>query len=107
MGSLFGPAPTVAQGRVLIALAAILWSTSGAFAKVLTLPTTLGLHEPKLAPLQMAFYRGLFAGLVMLPTLRRGDISFRPMMLLMMAVFALMNATFLYALGLRTGADAI
>jgi DME family drug/metabolite transporter len=100
-------APSPAQGRVLIAAAAILWSTSGAFAKVLTLPTALGLNEPKIEPLQMAFFRGFFAGFAMLLTVRRGDVSFRPMMLVMMAIFALMNATFVSALALGTAANAI
>jgi drug/metabolite transporter (DMT)-like permease len=95
------------QGRLCIALAALLWSTSGAFTKVLTLDTGLGLNTPKMEPLEIAFYRVLFAGLVFLPTLRRSDLSFRPLMLGMAGCFALMNATFVSALALGTAANAI
>ena len=99
--------PSVTQGRVLIALAAVLWSTSGAFTKVLTRNTVLGLNSPQIEPLQIAFYRALFAGLVLLPALRRSDLSFRPLMLPMAACFAVMNATFVSALALGTAANAI
>src|SRR5438034_2448053 len=99
--------PTVTEGRLCIALAALLWSTSGAFTKALTLPTALGLNTPEIAPLQIAFYRAFFAGLVLLPTLRRGDLSFRPLMLGMAGCFAIMNATFVSALALGTAANAI
>jgi DME family drug/metabolite transporter len=108
--------PSLAQGRLCIVLAAVLWSTSGAFGKWLTQPTALGVHEPPLDPLlyagyawpvQIAFYRVLFAGLVLLPTVRRIDLGFRPLMLAMAACFALMNATFVSALALGTAANAI
>ncbi len=102
------PSPrAVTQGRLCIALAALLWSTSGAFTKVLTLDTPLGLNTPQIAPLQIAFYRALFAGLVLLPALRRSDITFRPLMLGMASCFAIMNATFVSALALGTAANAI
>lgn len=84
-----------------------MWSTSGAFTKVLTRETSWQLHEPLIAPLQIAFYRALFAGLTLLPLLRRRDLSFRPMMLPMTVCFAVMNATFVSALALGTAADAI
>src|SRR5262249_28871829 len=48
-----------------------------------------------------------FAGLVLLPTLRRGDLSWRPLMLVMMTSFAIMNATFVTALALGPAANAI
>ncbi len=96
-----------AHGRLCIALAAFLWSTSGAFTKVLTLPTPLGLHSPPIAPLQIACGRSLFGALVLLPTLRRRDISFRPMMAVMAVSFVLMNAAFISAQALGTAANAI
>lgn len=108
--------PTVAQGRLCILAAAVLWSLGGAFTKLLTEPTNLGLDEPALAslpiagknlPIQIAFYRALFAGLVLVPTLRRGDIQFKPMMLAMVFCFALMNATYITAQALGTAANAI
>jgi drug/metabolite transporter (DMT)-like permease len=84
-----------------------MWSTSGAFTKVLTVKTAFGLHEPTVPPLQIAFFRALFAGLVLVPTLRCADISFRPAMVTMATSFALMNATFVSAMALGTAANAI
>ena len=108
--------PSLAQGRLCIVLAALLWSTSGAFTKVLTQPTFVGAYPPAVAalpwdgkdyPVQLAFYRALFAGIVLLATVRRADISFRPLMLGMAACFALMNITFISAQALGTAANAI
>jgi drug/metabolite transporter (DMT)-like permease len=104
------PAPSKhshAEGRLFVALAAVLWSTSGAFTKMLTLDTPFHLNEPPVRADIIACCRVLFAGLVLLPTLRRADISFRPAMLLMAAIFALMNYTFVRALALGTAANAI
>jgi drug/metabolite transporter (DMT)-like permease len=110
------PHPSPLHGRLCILAAAILWSLSGLFTKALTKETFLGVHVPDLAtwdlgdtkiPIQIAFYRALFAGLVLVPTLRRADIQFRPMMLLMLACFALMNASFITAQALGTAANAI
>jgi drug/metabolite transporter (DMT)-like permease len=98
--------PSLVHGRLCILLAAILWSLNGFFSKVLTRPTPLELHEPSVAPLQMAFFRVLFAGLFLLPTLRRADISFRPSMLGMVLCFAVMNGLFLSAIVLGTAANA-
>jgi drug/metabolite transporter (DMT)-like permease len=96
-----------AQGRLLIALAALLWSTSGAFNKILTKQTFLGLEMPEIQPLQIAFGRVLFAGMVLLPTVRRRDVSFRPMMVAMAVSFAIMNGTFIWAMSVGTAANAI
>jgi len=83
---------TVAKGRLCILLAAILWSLGGAFTKVLTEDTAFGLNDPPVetwplagrnVPIQIACYRALFAGLALVPTLRRGDFRFKPMMLAM------------------------
>jgi drug/metabolite transporter (DMT)-like permease len=101
------PAPTPARARLLIALAACLWSLSGAFTKVLYARTPLGLDEPQLAPLQLAFFRAFFAGLVLAPTLRRADVTWRPAMLGMVATFATMSASFIAAMALGTAANAI
>jgi drug/metabolite transporter (DMT)-like permease len=99
-----------------ILAAAVLWSLSGAFTKVLTAPTGYGLDLPRIetfdlgetrVPVQLAFYRAFFAGLVLVPTLRRGDIQFKPMMLAMLVSFALMNASFISAQALGTAANAI
>src|SRR5205807_5979692 len=58
-------------------------------------------------PVQIACYRALFAGLFLVPTLRRRDLTFRPMMLWMGLSFAVMNALFVTALALGTSANAI
>jgi drug/metabolite transporter (DMT)-like permease len=99
--------PTPAQGRLCIVAAAVLWSTSGAFVNLLTEPTALHLNEPRPDRLVMAFYRAFFAGSVLALTLRRRDFSFRPLMLVMVISFALMNVTFVSALALGRSADAI
>jgi drug/metabolite transporter (DMT)-like permease len=107
---------TIAHSRLCILVAAVLWSLSGAFTKALTQDTFIGANEPAIeswsvagheVPIQIACYRALFAGLVLVPTLRRGDIQFRPMMLVMVLCFALMNATFVSAQALGTAANAI
>jgi drug/metabolite transporter (DMT)-like permease len=98
---------TLQQGRLFILAAAVLWSTNGFFTKVLTRPFWLGVHEPPIQPLQIAFFRLLFAGLFLVPTLRRGDLSFRPAMVGMGLCFASMNAMFISALALGTAANAI
>ena len=108
--------PTPAQGRLCILLAALLWSLSGAFTKALTQETFFDVHDPPIealsvaghqVPIQIACYRALFAGLVLVPTLRRGDFQFRPMMLGMVVCFALMNVTFISAQALGSAANAI
>jgi DME family drug/metabolite transporter len=107
---------TPAQGRLYILIAALLWSLSGAFTTALTQPTFAGVDEPaietlsvggKEVPIQIACYRVVFAGLVLLPTLRRGEITVRPLMLVMLLSFALMNASFITAQALGTAANAI
>jgi drug/metabolite transporter (DMT)-like permease len=99
--------PSARQGRVCLVLAALLWSTSGALTKVLTRPTGLHLDEPAVAPQQIAFFRVLVASLVLLPLLRRRDVSFRPLMLGMAGCFAAMNVLFVFAMALGTAANAI
>lgn len=101
------PGPTLRQARICVVAAAILWSLSGAFKSVLTHPTSLGLNEPKLDPAQIAFYRVLFAGIVLVPTLRKSDVTYRPAMIGMVLTFAAMNALFVRALTLGTAANAI
>jgi drug/metabolite transporter (DMT)-like permease len=98
---------TVVQGRLCIAAAAVLWSTSGFFSKVLTQPVGFGVDEPHLAPMQIAFFRVLFAGLFLLPLLRPAQVVVRPAMLGMALSFAAMNATFISAQVLGKAANAI
>src|SRR5262245_29166933 len=101
------PPPSVAAGRICIALAAALWSLSGLFTRLLQKPSALELNEPGLTPLQIAFFRAVFAGLVLVPLVRRRDIRFRPLMPVMVGLFAVMNALFISAIALGTSANAI
>ena len=92
-------APTsVARARLLLVLAAVMWSSGSAFMRLLREPLDLGLDQPTLSPLQIAFYRGLFGGLVMLALVRRAEITFRPLMGGMVVVFAVMSGMYLSAL---------
>lgn len=100
-------APSLAHGRILILLAAVLWSLSGVFKCVLMHATPLRLGAEPVDDLAIAFYRVLFAGLVLLPTLRRHSITFRPTMLAMVGCFAAMNLTFVLALTGGKAANAI
>src|SRR5262249_38312105 len=95
------------QGRILVLLAAVLWSLSGAFTKILTKQATFQLDGPPILAVQIAFFRVFFAGIVLLPLLRRQDITFRWSMPAMVLCFALMNATFVPALAWGTAANAI
>src|SRR6516165_1471285 len=99
--------PSLARGRLLIVLAAVLWSTSGLFKCVLKHTTPLRLGAEPVDDLAIAFYRVFFASLVLLPTLRRRSVSFRPSMLAMVGCFAAMNITFVLALTRGKAANAI
>ena len=106
-----GPPPSppisLAHGRLCIVLAALLWSTSGAFTKLLTQPTGFGLDQPALDPLQLAFARPFFAAVALLPLLRRGDPSFRPAMIPTALSFAVMNALYVTAMAIGSAANAV
>ncbi|HMF12260.1 MAG TPA: DMT family transporter [Gemmataceae bacterium] len=99
--------PSLARGRILVVTAAVLWSLSGIFKCILKHDTPLRLGLEPVSDLAIAFYRVFFAGLFLLPTLRRRSISFRPAMLAMVACFAAMNLTFVLALTGGKAANAI
>ncbi len=98
---------SVARARVWLVLAAVLWSLGSVFMRLLQHDLGLGLHEPKISSLQIAFYRGLFGGLFMLGLVRRGQFTFRPIMVPMIVTFAVMSGLYLSALGLGAAANAI
>lgn len=98
---------SAAGARACLILAAVLWSLGSVFMRLLREPLGLGLHEPQLSPLLIAFYRGLFGGLFMLALVRRGQFAFRPAMIPMVATFTVMSALYLSALGLGAAANAI
>jgi drug/metabolite transporter (DMT)-like permease len=98
---------SVTRGRLFIVLAAVLWSLSGFFKCILTNKTAVQLGSGPVDDLAIAFYRAFFAGLFLLPTLRRRMISFQPAMAGMVACFAAMNITFILALTRGKAANAI
>ena len=84
------------RGRWYVLAAAVLWSTSGVISK------SLDLH-----PLSIAFYRGLFAGLVLVPFIPRRSWAFRPALVPLGAAFGVMVGCFLGAVKITTAANAI
>ena len=58
-------------------------------------------------PLQIACYRAIFAGMLLVPTLRLRDLTVRRPMIVMGILFVIMNITFLSAMALGTAANAI
>ena len=87
---------SIPAARIALLAAALLWSSSGAFAKLIVVP----------APV-MACYRVLFAGAFCLLFLRREAVRFRPAMFGMMFCFAVMNVSFISAMTMTTAANAI
>lgn len=84
-------------GRLLIVLAALLWSSGGFFAKA---PFFAGWPGPLLA-----FWRAAWASLILLPLVRRPSWSWK--LVPMMATFAAMNWTYLTALAKGEASNAI
>ena len=89
------------RGRVAIAIAAVLWSTSGFFAKA---PWFEG-WSPELRGIQLAFWRSLFAGIALAPFVRRP--RWHPYLPLNCLAFALMLWTFMSAMVHGPAANAI
>lgn len=100
-------AASPAQARLCLVLAAVLWSLGSLFNRLMREPTSLELYEPHLTSLQIAAFRGFFAGIVMVPLLRRRDVQFRPAMLGMVLLFATMIGLFLSAQDNGAAANAI
>lgn len=84
------------RGRWCVLAAAVLWSTGGAISKALELDA-----------LTIAFYRGLFAGLALLPFVPRRDWVLRPGLWPLGAAFGAMVACFLGSVKTTTSANAI
>jgi drug/metabolite transporter (DMT)-like permease len=101
------PGPSAAEGRLLILVGTLIWSIGGLFTKLLTTDNPLGLNVPPVPGETIAFYRVLFAGLVLLPALRRSDFSFRPLMPVMVLSFAAMNYLYVKAVAEGSAANAV
>ena len=88
-------------GRLLVALAAVMWSTSGLFAKA----TTFEVWPVEDRGVLLAFWRAAFAGVLLLPAVRRPkwDVRLVPLCV----AFTIMNVTYLSAMTLTTAANAI
>lgn len=83
-------------GRLCVIGAALLWSLGGLAGKAIPLDGW-----------SIAFYRGLFAGLALLPLVRRENVVFKPAMAPLMLSFALMCGLYLAAVKATTAANAI
>ena len=87
---------SLARGRRDVLIAAMLWSVGGVGAKWLTLD-----------PLTIAFYRGLFAGLALVPFVPRSRRVVRPIMIPLGLCFGVMTALYLASIKRTTAANAI
>jgi drug/metabolite transporter (DMT)-like permease len=95
----WAPCPSAgseALGRYHVLGAALLWSLGGVFAKSLDLDGQT-----------IAFYRGLFAGAVLLPFVPRQLWVFRPAMLALGLCFGAMTGFYIGAIKATTAANAI
>ncbi len=88
-------------GRLSALAAALFWSSSGLFAKA---PLFDDWTDSTRGPL-LAFWRALFAGLVLLPLVRRP--RWKKLLLPLGVCFTGMNVTYLTAMTLTTAANAI
>jgi len=96
----------LSKARALLIIASILWSTSGFFTRWLqtTFENDAG---PEIHPLQMAFFRVLFASLGISLFVRLKDVRFAKGMIFTSISFAIMNALFVTALAMGSAANAI
>jgi drug/metabolite transporter (DMT)-like permease len=107
MAPFAAPSQSPARGRLLILAAAVLWSLSGFFVPILRNETILGLNVPEVSPWHIAFFRVFFAGLILVPTLRPGHVSWRPAMLLTALSFAVMNGLLMWSMSKGKTSTAI
>lgn len=89
------------RGRWLVLIAAVMWSSSGLFAKSHAFDD----WPPESRGLTLAFWRALFAGFTLLPLVRRP--AWRKLMLPMAVAFGAMNGAYLSSMALSTAANAI
>ena len=95
--------PTILRYRLLLILAAVLWSLSGLFVKSPTLDVIpLDVRGPLLA-----CWRAIFAGLFFVPFVRVRAIRWRAGLVPMVIAFTLMNVLFVSSMTRTTSAAAI
>ena len=84
------------RGRVLILLAALLWSLAGVFIKLL-----------EIHPLTIVFYRSFFASLVFVPFLKSSQFHFNAAIIISVISYTVAITAFVSANKLTTAANAI
>jgi drug/metabolite transporter, DME family len=97
--------PTAAerwQARLLVLCAGLLWSSSGFFAKA---PEFASWRSNDVGGPTMAFWRALFACVVLLPMVRKPQWSWK--LVPMTVIFTVMNYTYLTAMAKGSAANAI
>lgn len=100
------PSAGLSKARALLIIASILWSTSGFFTRWLQTTFENG-AGPEIHPLQMAFFRVLFAALGISFFVRLKDVKFAKGIVFTSISFAIMNALFVTALAMGSAANAI
>jgi drug/metabolite transporter (DMT)-like permease len=91
-----GSKPDLERGRVLIFLAALLWSLAGVFIKLL-----------EIHPLTIVFYRSFFASLVFVPFLKSSQFHFTAAIIISVISYTAAITAFVSANKLTTAANAI
>lgn len=99
------------RARISLVVAAVLWSLSGAFSRIMTTDTSgvigFSAHEPAMSPLAMAFWRVFWGGMLLLPFIKPSQVRFTWRMAPVAIAFAFMNATFVASLALGSSASAV
>jgi drug/metabolite transporter (DMT)-like permease len=93
----------VRRGRAMVVVAALLWSTSGAFVKS---PPLAAIPQEGRGPL-LACFRALAAAAVLAVFVRPRHVRWRPMLVPFVVSFASMNVLFVTALTRTTAAAAV
>ncbi|VTS05619.1 DMT family transporter [Tuwongella immobilis] len=101
------PVGSKLHARLALVAAALLWSLSSFFTRLFLTPTWIGVHEPEVSPLALAFWRVLFAGLFFCLIVPRKAMKFSPLMFLMVVIFAAMNGLYISAQMIGTAANAV
>ncbi len=95
------PGPSKLAGRLSVLAAAVLWSSSGLFAKW----PIFDVWPASTRGVSLAFWRAMFAALVLLPAVRRPRwrLGLAPLTM----AFTLMNVTYLTAMSQTTAVNAV